>query len=253
MYLEKFLILVINLDRAPQRLEKIKLQLDRLGLPWERLLASDGQQLDMADPSLFDNKTFAIRHGKTALAGEIGCYLSHARALERLLSSEAQYAVILEDDVLLQDDLPDVLIALDKRSLDWDMVKLSGIHRGHPLSLGKLTDQHELTVMMSRYTGASAYIVNKRAAQIYVQGLLPMRIPYDHEFDRGWHWALKIRAVLPTPCVHDQVVQSTIESPANNRLKFVWYKRLPTLGWRIGNDCRRCIYAMKAWFRIKFI
>ena len=34
--------------------------------------------------------------------------------------------------------------------------------------------------MLSRCTGASAYLVNRLAAQAYVEGLLPMQLPYDH-------------------------------------------------------------------------
>lgn len=247
MKLNDFLVLVINLDRAPQRLEKMKLQLDALGLRWERLPAADGQRLNMNDPGLLDPRAFGRRHGKTALTGELGCYVSHVQAFKRLLASDAPYAVVLEDDAVLHADLPEVLAALHRHADGWDMVKLSGVHRGHPLRLQALTDTYQLAVMLSRFTGASAYVVNRRAAQVYAQGLLPMCVPYDHEFDRGWHWHLKTRAVWPSPCAHDQVVPSTIEDSSSARLKFPWYQRWPAFGWRALNEINRVIYGIKTW------
>jgi hypothetical protein len=42
------------------------------------------------------------------------------------------------------------------------------------------------------------------------RGLLPMSLPYDHVFDQGWRFGLKVRLVTPTPCGHDEEIATTI-------------------------------------------
>ncbi len=247
-----FLILVINLDRAPNRLEKISLQLNRLGLAWERVSAADGKNLNIHDENLLDTKSFGARHGKTPLPGELGCYLSHVWAFERFLKSDFKFALVLEDDVLLRDELPAVLDKLKTREDAWDMVKLSGVHSGTPVSVAQLTPLHQLTVMLSRCTGSSAYAVNRHAAKIYAQGLLPMKLPYDHEFDRAWYWHLKVRMVVPHPCGHDDQEISMINTSQTVKVKFHWTRRLSAYRWRLGNELNRFFHGLNQWLRHKF-
>ena len=226
-------------------------QLGSIGLQWERLSAADGKLFSLEDTALVDLTEFARRHGKTPVHGELGCYLSHVWAMRRFLETDSPYALILEDDVQLSEPLPQVLDALANVPGDWDMVKLSGVHSGSPLKLQRLYAQFHLAVTLTPYTGSSAYVINRRAAQNYLSGLLPMRVPYDHEFDRGWRWDLKVRAVMPSPCAHDQAGESLINTTTSRR-KFHWTKRWPAVAWRLGNQWRRALYGGRAWLAAIF-
>jgi glycosyl transferase family 25 len=108
-----------------------------------------------------------------------------------------------------------------------------------------LTDRHGLAVMLSRCTGSSAYVVNRRAAQAYVDHLLPMTLPYDHVYDQGWHFGLKVRMVSPLAARHDAQAATTITpaAPGASR-KFHWSRRWPTYAYRLGNEWRRLRYAI---------
>lgn len=247
MQISPFLTLVINLDRSPQRLATTAEQLDGLGIPWERLPAAEGRLFSLEDTELVDLPEFGRRHGKTPLHGELGCYLSHVWAMQRFLQTDCPYALILEDDVQISSRLPEVLKALAASAADWDMVKLSGVHSGTPVKLKSLGGDSYLAVTLTPYTGSSAYVINRHAAQKFADGVLPMRVPYDHEFDRGWHWKLKIRTAMPSACGHDQSGESMINTTAVNR-KFHWTKRLPALSWRLHNQWCRLVYGGKAWF-----
>jgi glycosyl transferase family 25 len=242
-----FLTLVINLDRAHDRMMRLAQRLLTLGVSWERVPAVDGQAIDWRNPSHLDLDEFHRRHGKSPLAGEVGCYLSHVKAIETFLASGAQYALILEDDIQLNDDLPSVLRSLQDCPQTWDLVKLSGVHRGTPIKLYSLDDGHDLVVLLTKCTGASAYVLNRRAAETFLPALLPMRIPFDHEFDRAWHWRIKTRAVLPYPCVHDQMVASTINYEDRSRRRFSWYRRFPAYAWRLRNAWCQLKYGVGQW------
>jgi len=244
---------VINLDRAPDRLARISARLEHLGLPWTRLPAVDARNFSIEQKALLDASGFGRRHGMTPLPGELGCYLSHIEVMRAFLASEARLAVVLEDDVKLHDTLPAVIAALAQHAGRWDVVKLSGVHFGTPMPYLDLAAGHRLAVMLSKCTGSSAYIMNRRAAQAYLDprhGLLPMQLPYDHAFDRGWHHGLKIRMVTPWPCGHDDQVASTIGTPASGpSRKFKGLKRLPTHLWRLGNELRRLGYGVSERLR----
>ena len=146
---------VINLDRAPDRLERISGQLQRLGLPYARLPAVDAQALTPGQRASLDEPGYRRRHGMTPLGGELGCYLSHVEAMRRFLASDAEFGLILEDDVLLHDSLPEVLRGLLRHAGRWDMVKLSGVHSGTPVPYLEVAAGHRLAVMLSRCTGSS--------------------------------------------------------------------------------------------------
>jgi glycosyl transferase family 25 len=96
--------------------------------------------------------------------------------------------------------------------------------------------------MLTRCTGSSAYLMNRRAAEAYAAGLLPMSLPYDHVFDQGWRFGLKFRLVTPTPCTHDEQIATTIVAAGDR--KFHWSRRLPTHLYRLGNESRRLAYGI---------
>lgn len=233
---------VINLDRAPERLARIRAQLDPLGLPWTRLAAVDARALTPAQRAALDEPSYRRKHGKTPAPGELGCYLSHVEVMRRFLASEAAFALVLEDDVLLREALPTVLRGLVAHAARWDVAKLSAVHSGTPVRVLAVAPGHHLAVMLTRCTGSSAYLMNRRAAEVYARELLPMSLPYDHVFDQGWRFGLKFRLVTPTPCTHDEQIPTTIVA-ANDR-KFHWSRRLPAHLYRLGNESRRLAYGI---------
>jgi glycosyl transferase, family 25 len=233
---------VINLDRAPERLARIRAQLEGLQLPWSRLPAVDARALTPEQRGQLDEAAYRRKHGKTSVPGELGCYLSHLEVMRRFLASPARFALVLEDDVMLHDSLPAVLRGLVAQPQRWDVAKLSAVHSGTPVRHFEVAPGHQLAVMLSRCTGASAYVVNRRAAQAYLQHLLPMQLPWDHVFDQAWRLGLRIRLVTPTPCGHDDQIATTIG--ADQSRKFPWTERLPTYAYRLGNESRRLVHGL---------
>ena len=93
------LIYVINLDRDAERMASIRANLETLGLPFERLPAVVGKEVPDWE-KLVDLPAYAWRNRlDTPRAGEVGCYLSHLKAMETFLRTDAPWCVILEDDV----------------------------------------------------------------------------------------------------------------------------------------------------------
>jgi len=177
---------LINLDRSRERLAAMASQLEALQMPFTRVAAVDGRTIAADDR--VDTQRYRRRHGREVRPAEVGCYLSHLAAMQAFLATDASHALILEDDATLLPALPDVLARATSREAvsTWDVLKLESRRRGFKLALLQLTVDHALCVNLYRSTGAAAYVVSRRAAQVYLDKLLPMAQPFDHAFDRGW-------------------------------------------------------------------
>ena len=249
--MDRLLTWVINLDRAPERLDRISRQLQRLDLPFKRLSAVDARLLTTEQRGALDEAAYRRKHGMTPVLGELGCYLSHVAVMQQFLASDAGFALVLEDDVLLQDSLPAVLQGLLAQPGRWDMAKLSAVHSGTPVPYLAVAPGHALAVMLSRCTGASAYVINRHAAQRYLHSrnnLLPMELPFDHVFDQGWRFGIKVRLVSPTPCKHDDQITSTMGYADSPQRKFVAWRRWPAHLYRLRNEWRRVAYGLtESW------
>ena len=90
---------VINLDRSPERLSNISAQCKKYNIDFVRIPAFDGSTLDLE--KLAYDTACRYEMGRSIQPGEVGCFLSHKKALDAFLSSEDDYAVILEDDAIL--------------------------------------------------------------------------------------------------------------------------------------------------------
>ncbi len=210
---DNFQIFIINMDRSPERLEAMAKQLDALKLDYERVDAVDGTKLNMTDCevlSVIDFDHWAKFHHRDALPAEIGCYLSHLRALETFMNSKHKYGVILEDDADISPALTDVLIGLKNCRDNWDLVKLHSSHPGYQRNCADLGNGNRLTSFITQTGRATGYVISRTAAGVLYQQLLPARLPFDHIFDRNFEHGLKLRGVMPMP-LSNRPVTSTIE------------------------------------------
>jgi GR25 family glycosyltransferase involved in LPS biosynthesis len=128
-------IYVINMDKATDRLSRIKHQLETLGLPYKRIEAVDGKALNIKD-SCTNPYQFYLRQRRDCLPGEVGCMESHRLAWKTALKQNCDYTLILEDDAILPDDLKITLESIES-STALDIINLSYCGT-YPLSHEKL-------------------------------------------------------------------------------------------------------------------
>jgi len=202
------LIYVINLDRDTERMASIHANLVRIGLSYERLPAVMGK--DVPDwEKLVDLSAYAWRNRlDMPRAGEVGCTLSHLKAMETFLKTDAPWCVILEDDVEVLPACAEVLRSLAEKD-DWDLVKLFNFHSGMPVKKRALASGHYLVVHLTRTTSSAAYVVNRRAAETLLKSMRPITEQVDHALDRPWETGLRTRGIRPMPVVLAPVAHTT--------------------------------------------
>ena len=232
------LIFVINLDRDVSRMASIAASLQALGLPFRRLPAVLGKEVP-AWESLVDAKLYGVRNRKPMpKPSEVGCYLSHLKAMEEFLRTEEPWCMILEDDVEVRPECVEVLAALNQAD-DWDLVKFFCFHSGMPLRKRTLTANHHLVVHLTRTTSSAAYAVNRKAAEVLLRHMRPISEQIDHALERPWETDLRIRAVRPLPIVLAPVAVETTIGYADRRARLSPRRAIRLLLSRAYKEIRR--------------
>ena len=214
----------INLSRRPDRRAAMESQASRLGLNLSRLEARDAREAEPEELGRWFEKNGPL--GVIPM-GDQCCFLSHRLAWTRLVESGDAYAAVLEDDVELSPRAPLVLQNPDWIPPDINLVKLE--HYGPASQSVLLSDFRDvghgfrLGRMRSRHTGAAAYILSRRAAELLL-GVPRFDLPVDHLlfnpnnsklFARLRPWQL-----LPTVARQQQNAQSDIEGSRVGLRKF---------------------------------
>jgi glycosyl transferase family 25 len=201
-------IYVINLDRDVERMASLAGSLRGLNLTYVRVLAVLGKEVPNWE-MLVDVELYGARNRlPMPRPGEVGCYLSHLKAMEEFLRTDAPWCVILEDDVEVRPECVEVLAALGQKD-DWDLVKLFCFHSGLPVRKRALTPTHYLVVHLTRTTSSAAYAINRHAAETLLRTMKPITEQVDHALERPWETGLRVRGVRPLPVVLAPVAATT--------------------------------------------
>lgn len=238
-------VYVINLDSSRGRLNYVLPKIEQLGLPWKRVSAVDGKSLSEEElKSSFDDKRYRQYMGHMPKYGTIGCSLSHIKVWREFIESDYNYALIIEDDI---DFSPDVLLKnigfIERNNKYWDIVNLETLHRGMPTITLVRGDKNEgeLVVYLTQVTHAGAYIINKRAAAKLLERALPVVMPVDHYYTRGWEFGLVFAGLEPR-IVFQIYGNSDIEPTRYLEGEVVYMQQIKRIIFRLKSDVARFVY-----------
>ncbi len=248
-------VYVINLDRRSDRLVAVSNQLMRLGIAFERIQAIDAKEL-------FSGKEHIELKSPLHLIaqGAVACKMSHIKALQTFLRSDSEFALILEDDVRLANDLPALLECADWFPHPHKIVNLEvNIEDEYLLGreLGRTPTGRELRAMYRfQYGGgAAAYLICRDGAAIVCAEKGKFELQIDHTlFDMSYS---KIsRRLMPVQVTPAMAKQKRSDSPdgfssdmmGGKESKKTWKRNQKTL-W---NKFRRIPFRFKLlWLRMQ--
>lgn len=192
-----FVTYVINMDSATERMAHMDAELKRVDISYIRQPGVVGMELPYPNEN-FSDWSYKYLHGRRWAPRELGCYLSHIQCLRNFLQTDASYALILEDDVKLDDNIKGILERAIAHASDWNMLRLCSVNHGKWWPVRKI-GSHSLAVCLTREKGAGGYLVDRKAAACMVKKLLPMRLAWDIAFDLEWLLGFKTLGVYPLP------------------------------------------------------
>jgi len=207
-------LFVINLERSSDRRASIAAQLDELGIDFEIFPATDGARLSPSELAQYDEQYVIGQIARPMSPSEVGCYLSHVRIWKKMVEEDIPWAVVLEDDVDIHDDLTGILAAIDTIPFKWDFIRLAGLGPTPSLRLCDLNDNVELSVLLQGASGTQASCISRTGAQKLLDHATPLirGTIDDHVIDNCWKTSLRILAVQPYPISENKKFISSIET-----------------------------------------
>lgn len=181
-------VILISLARAPERRQKMTERFNALGVPFEILEATDGQKLTAADLALVDHEGRKRITPYPLSNNEIGCCISHCRAMQMIRDSGDRMGTIIEDDAELAPDFPRVLQAIEASNIPFDIIDLHRTFKKkesfvpcRPLlpgfTLGRIGYSH---------INAQGYVMSREGAQKFLSVMPPFNHMVDKEMHRTW-------------------------------------------------------------------
>ena len=212
-------ILVISLERAQSRREKVTLELGKTGLHWQFLDAVDGAQLNMPISGYLDKKVRRLL-GFPLTHSELGCFLSHRAAWEHCVRTN-QITLVFEDDFVLSPDFEKELSLLLDYASDWQLVRLQGLVEVD-FTIIRPINGHQLVHNHHDPLGATAYILNPDAATALIKHAQCIFEPLDHYLEHEKVHGVGMLAMKPYPVWINGLTSTISDRP----------QRLPISGHR---------------------
>lgn len=248
---------VISLEDARARRDVISDRLRALGIPFEFVPGVDGRKLDVPSHPGYDRFKRRIFFGRDLSNGELGCVLAHRNACRHALESGHAATLVLEDDALLTDELPEVLADLLAMPERWDLVRFLGREKNYRASrlIGPLPHgRAHLARPLGTPGGAYGYLLNPRAARRLLELTQRIWLPIDTLHGMTWLTGLATLSVVPSPILPDDDTPSCIDGQDAHRR---WDKSVTLTGfWRMVYPFTRGFHKLRfgvmgRWMRLR--
>lgn len=105
-------VYVVSLKEDTEKQKEISSKLNLFNIKFSFIEAIRGSDLNKKFVSSLNFLPISMRKGRTPTNGEIGCSLSHIHIYKKLLHLRQDWAIILEDDVILDENFRDFYFTL---------------------------------------------------------------------------------------------------------------------------------------------
>ena len=218
---------LINLDRAPERLEATRRLFESAGLSFTRVPGVDAQKLSSADlKRLCPPFRFYIANAHRAKGGDIACTQSHRKCWKTAFAGKARLAAVFEDDVDFDPQgLKEALAAVEKEN-DPRIPTVWLLHKGLPRPANPQGRWYNLRDAddVAHSWCSHCYAINAAAAAM----LEEMHDPMANVLDSWSTYArLGVRVLVACePCAWTRKEQSQIPRKPNRLWSAAWFRKL---------------------------
>lgn len=204
------MLVLINLDSAIERRRAMARQLEALGLSFDRV-GVDMRFVRTGDVDAEVERRFpGLRFDRKALSNaEIGCWLSHLTAWQRLLEQRAcTTCTVIEDDLTLGADFADAIAALSRRSA-FDLVYLGTSSRNVSQRRRTAIEGFQVHQPVGLILNTWGYSITRSYVERFFAhcGRRRIRLPIDHVLGgRGERLRPHVGVLQPTVVREDPVL-----------------------------------------------
>lgn len=203
---------IVNLPNDSDRRTSIFKELNKLTcLDPEIIEAVNGKELGREKlGKIFDFKKCGKYLSVDIALGEIGCTLSHFECYKKLLASDQNYALIVEDDIGFIGNGPfDGLLQKALRYVDCEKPVVLLLFSFFDYMGKDMYFDNEYKVYKTfKAASTTIYLINKQAARIIVSGGMPYWVADDWSLFR--RKGISIYALHPSFVYHKETLDSSI-------------------------------------------
>ena len=241
---------VINLDRSKKRMSEFSEAFNGTNLKVKRIAAVDGNLINIK--SFADDNLCRKKMGRSIQPGEVGCFLSHKKALEIFLSTDLEYAIVFEDDAIPKDGFRDTIESLIEKFLE-NNKKTAAINLGavdFKYSSGVLPIKNNIVRCAHRFPMlATGVLWTRSGAKKFLENASVVTMPYDNFLRFLFSGTNSVFSLQP-PIIHSSGIESDIEArndskrrSTQNRSKYYFFIKQR----RIFRDKFRALIALISW------
>ncbi len=162
---------VINLDSSIDRWNAIEKRLNSLNISAKRISAVDGRKkTDDEIASILYPMNYEYRYlfPRLLSKAEVGCFLSHRKCWQELVDSDEDWALIMEDDLIISDRAQFYM-----QDLSWlpENIKICQLSTHEPdwtlwikEEIIKLSNNDEIIQPLDKAHGTQCYVISKETA-----------------------------------------------------------------------------------------
>lgn len=209
---------LINLDKSTTRLADCQQVLARLAAPFERIAAVYGPNLSATEQANAYSDKGKHTYYKRLVPGEIGCYMSHRKAWQKIVDEKLDFAVILEDDIDAQElDYAQMIAAIKSIERPWYYLKLAGHLQPKHIVRQHALEGFSLVSFRKVPTRTNAQAVSFEGAKRLLAHSSPFGRPVDVDLQHWWEKEIHIDGLLPFPFGSNETVTSEIHTSTSSR------------------------------------
>lgn len=228
---------VITLNPEGEAIRKLLSSLKAQQLDAQPLLGVDGRSKmpELTSGECLSNTATHWRYLRELNNSEVGCYLSHFRAIRSAYEAGLDRICILEDDVQLEAGFGSVLAELEQLPAEVEMIRLMGLKIRKRKVVQALSDDiHKLVRPERGWSGAQGYLVNRRGMKKILANANRIYEPIDEVFDHFWMLDLQLYGVEPHILWETEHPSSIVKSKPSNLRIAPWCYWLFSFGrlWR---------------------
>lgn len=191
----------------------------------------------LQDEESINSKEMRLRHNRDLHGSEIGCYLSHLRAIREAYNSGADRLCVFEDDVQLENGFQQVYSKVTTLSDEVEFVRFMGLKVRKRKVVQPLHEDYMLVRPERGLTGTQGYMINRRGMEKVLKAGSALYEPIDKFFDHFWEYGLRAYAVEPH-VIYENDANSNITKKSHepiklsvvHKVKAALYKGIRSLG-----------------------
>ncbi len=195
---------ILSLDRATERRPQVNKTIATCPLPCTVISAVDGSLLSDAEINrVYRRKLHSPKYIAELRKAEIGCFLSHRKAWQKIATGAADAVLVLEDDMQLQQPQFNSTLQFALENISpGDYLKFHAGEIHTKATVLKSSGPHSLMLPVVAPLGATSQLITREAAQRLLDASVVFDRPVDTFIQMTWLTGVDVKLITPS-CISE--------------------------------------------------